>query len=266
MSDGVITTERNGHGPEAGSARAEAARAAISENPIWYHTIELAPGVLTPGRVDLRKIAAKLLPDDLRGKRALDVGAFDGFWSFELERRGADVTAIDVDRLEAAEWPPISRDRLEQESRELGVELGRGFRLASGALDSNVSRVICNVYDLGPDAVGGPVDFAFSGAILLHLRDPVRALERIHSTLAPGGELRIMEPISMSMTIRSPKRPAASFQAAGSDFNWWVPNLATLHGWLRAASFDDIRRLAILRPASESRMKQFYAGFSARRI
>jgi hypothetical protein len=243
----------------------EAAQAAIRENAVWYHTIELAPGVVTPGRVDLRRAASRVLPDDLRGIRALDVGTLDGFWAFEMERRGAEVVTIDVERIEAAEWPPLSRPRLEQATAEMDVELGRGFRLAAAVLGSSVTRRTCNVYDLTPETVGNPVNFAFSGSLLLHLRDPVRALERIHSTLGTGAELRVMEPISLATTLRLPRRPAASFQAAATDFNWWVPNLAGIHAWLRAASFEDIRRLAIVRPPSERRMRQFYAVYSARR-
>ena len=112
------------------------------------------------------------------GKRALDVGTFDGFWAFEMERRGADVVAIDVPTLEAAEWPEVNRERLEATAREWGLELGRGFRLAAEALGSSVERIECHVQELARDRIGGPVDFVFSGAILLHLRDPVGALER----------------------------------------------------------------------------------------
>ena len=168
------------------SASAAEARSALDQNLVWYHAIELAPGVVTPGQIDLREAAARVLPDDLSGLRALDVGTFDGFWAFEMERRGADVVAIDVDRLEAAEWPPIARARLEREAGERGVELGRGFELAAAALGSRAERRTVSVYDLTADRIGGPVDFAFSGAILLHLRDPVRALERIRGALADG--------------------------------------------------------------------------------
>ena len=252
--------------PGAGSApdRGDAARRAVAANPVWYHTIELAPGVSTPGRIDLRELAAQLLPRDMSTLRALDVGTFDGFWAFEMERRGAEVTAIDVDALEAAEWPPLSRPRLEREARDFGVELGLGFRLASEALGSSVRRVVCPVYDLTPEAIGGPVDFAFSGAILLHLRDPVRALERIHSALRPGGELRLCEPVSMTLSLLRRGRPAAYFQAAQDGFNWWVPNLAGLAAYMRAAGFSDARRIGIFRPPSERRMRQFQAGFTAR--
>ena len=259
-----LTGTREAEAAARPTSAGDVARAAIGANPVWYHTIELAPGVVTPGQIDLRGVASRLLPDDLSGKRCLDIGTFDGFWAFEMERRGAEVVAIDVDKLEAAEWPPRSRARMEQTSKELGVELGRGFRLASEALGSNVQRVVCSYYDLTPEAIGGHVDLAFNGAILLHLRDPVRALERARAVLKPDGELRVLEAVSMSMTLRSPRRPAASFQAAASDFNWWVPNLAGVHAWLQAAGFVDIRRTTIVRAPATRRMRQFCAGFLAR--
>ena len=242
----------------------EVARRAAEANPAWYHTIELAPGVVTSGQVDLRKVASRVLPDDLSRKRALDVGTFDGFWAFELERRGASVVAIDVERIEAAEWPPLSRAMLETEARAREVDLGRGFDLASRALGSSVERRLLGVYELSAEAIGGPVDFAFSGAILLHLRDPVQALERIASALRPGGELRLMEPFSPRLTLLSPRRPAASFRAAYEGFNWWLPNLATLGGWLRAAGFRDEQRLAIVRPPAIEGMRRLQVAYRAR--
>lgn len=241
------------------------ARRAVAENPVWYHAIELAPGVVTPGHVDLRSVAGRVLPDQMNGMRALDVGTFDGFWAFEMERRGAEVVAIDVERLERAEWPPVSRLRMERELAESELVLGRGFELAAAALGSGARRMICSVYDLDRPAIGGAVDFAFVGALLLHLRDPVRALERVHDALAPGGEMRIVEPFSPGLTLRSPRRPAARFQAADSDYNWWYPNLATLTAWPLAAGFVDVARGAIVRPPAASWMRQFYAAISARR-
>lgn len=251
----------SGDGAEGRSVAQEA----LDLNRVWYHTIDLAPGLTTPGHIDLRDFAPKVLPDDLTGLRALDVGAFDGFWSFEMERRGADVVAIDVDEIAAAEWPPIARERLERTAAEWEIELGRGFKLASEALGSRARRVVCNVYELTPEAIEGTVDFAFSGALMLHLRNPVAALERIWNTLKPGGELRLVEPFSPWLTLASPRRPAASFQAHASDFNWWVPNLAGIAAWLRTARFEDVRRVAIVRAPADRRMRQMQAGVSARR-
>jgi SAM-dependent methyltransferase len=247
------------------NATAAEARRALDSNPVWYHSIELAPGIVTPGQVDLRGAAARVLPDDLSGLRALDVGTFDGFWAFEMERRGAEVVAIDVERLEAAEWPPISRERLEHEAAERGVELGRGFELAARALGSRVERRLVNVYELTAEAIAGPVDFAFSGAILLHLRDPVRALERVAGTLRTGADLRLLEPFSPRLTLLSPRRPAASFGAAVQGFDWWLPNLAALGGWLRAAGLREERRVAIVRPPRGGPIRHWQAAYSARR-
>lgn len=248
---------------DAAGDRHEAARRAVASNPHWYHSIELAPGVVTPGYVDMRKIAPSVLPADLGGKRALDVGTFDGFWAFELERRGAEVVAIDVDAIDSAEWPPLNRPALEQRAQEWDIALGRGFAIAAEALGSDVSRVISSVYDVTPDRLGGPVDFAFSGDILLHLRDPVRALEAIRGTLLPGGTLMMFEPFSIAATLRAPRRPMAEFKPLETEFDWWYPNLSMLLAWPTAAGFVDVERVSIHRPSDAKRITGWHAGIVA---
>jgi SAM-dependent methyltransferase len=225
-------------------------RELIARNPRWYHTIDLAPGVTTPGLVDLRPIAPKVLPQNLAGRRALDLGTFDGFWALEMERRGAEAIAIDVGTAEEAEWPPHARVRLRAEAEAMGVELGLGFELAAQALRSSARRVVCDVYDLEPDLVGGPVDIAFCGALLLHLRDPVRALERIRETLLPGGVLLLLEPFAVRQTLISPTAPVARFEAHLTAFNWWVANVAALRAWVRAAGFTSTQVRGFHRPAA----------------
>jgi len=240
-------------------------RQLVDSNPVWYHTIELAPGVTTPGHVDLRRTAARHLPRRLDGVRALDAGAFDGFWTFELERRGAEVVAIDVERASDAQWPELNRPQLEAESAEWGLRLGDGFAIAAEALGSRARRVICDVLELTPEAIGGPVGFAFCGSLLVHLRDPVLALERITATLEPGGRLTVMEPISPALTVRSPRRPAARFQPLETPFNWWLPNLAALRAWLHSAGLDPLGLPRLARPPARKEMRQWYAVLDARR-
>jgi SAM-dependent methyltransferase len=224
-----------------------------ADNPVWYHTIDLGSGGVTAGQVDLRRVAPRVLPPDLRGRRALDVGTFDGFWAFELERRGASVVATDVDRIDDAEWPPLRRAGTREESDAWGVELGRGFRIAHAALGSSVSRVVCPVGELSVDRVGGPFDIVFVGALLLHLRDPVGALERVLSVLAPGGTLLMLEKLSVGATVRAPRRPLAEFQAASSNFTWWVPNLSALKAMVWAAGFVRVRVTGVHRPTGPMR-------------
>jgi hypothetical protein len=244
--------------------RLAAAKRALEENPTWYHSIELAPGVVTPGQVDHRRLAARILPDDLSGLRALDIGTFDGFWAFEMERRGAEVVAIDVDTIDAAEWPPLNRERLLRETASYELELGRGFRLAREILGSSVQRVICNVYDLRPEVIGGPVDFIFEGAVLLHLRDPIAALERARKTLAASGRMLVWESFSMPDTLRAPRRPLARFSPLVSDFTWWLPNYAALLSMPKAAGFREVRRIGLHRSTGRNRaMRNWYCAVEA---
>ncbi|MDP9100555.1 MAG: hypothetical protein M3N21_00155, partial [Actinomycetota bacterium] len=88
----------------------EEAVAALRAHPGWYHSMDLAPGVTTSGFTDLRAFSSRALPASLAGGRCLDVGTFDGFWAFEMERRGAaSVVGIDVDDTEQLEHPPLRR-------------------------------------------------------------------------------------------------------------------------------------------------------------
>jgi 2-polyprenyl-3-methyl-5-hydroxy-6-metoxy-1,4-benzoquinol methylase len=75
----------------------------------WWHSFELPDGTFIEGVCDLPGLKDRIgqfpIPDDLRGKRVLDIGTWDGWFAFEMERRGADVLAIDS-------WdnPPFPRD------------------------------------------------------------------------------------------------------------------------------------------------------------
>jgi len=206
---------------------------------LWYHTIDLPSGP-TAGAVDLRKIAPKVLPQRLDGARALDVGTFDGFWAFELEKRGAaDVVGTDLDRFDEAHWPRQNAAALAQEARDRGP--GERFGLARQALSSSVRRVVTSVEDLTADKLGGPVDYAVMGDLLLHLRDPVGGLERVHDVLKPGGRLLTLEQVNVPLTLLRPRRAAGSFQARATKMNWWEPNLRALQDWLAIAGFASSR-------------------------
>src|SRR3954451_14757517 len=145
----------------------------------WYHTIDL-PGGVTPGEYDLRGIVDRLpWPDSLAGMRCLDVGSRDGFYAFEMERRGAvEVVSLDVDDPSAYHLPepaPTGGDPAAQ------VEAGkRAFEFAHTALGSNVNRVYRSVYDLDP-AGQGKFDLVVVAPLLLPLRDPFAALRAIRS-------------------------------------------------------------------------------------
>src|SRR4051794_10274661 len=149
------------------------AREAIAADQLWYHTIEVAPGVVTPGWFDLRPIMDKMIWPDVRGKRVLDVGTYDGFIAFELEKRGAaEVVCTDILDHDHWDWPPEVRAKGGAElARLAGTEKGKGFPIVKELLGSSAERVECSVYDLSPERLGGTFDVVTCGSLLLHLRD-----------------------------------------------------------------------------------------------
>jgi len=140
----------------------------------WYHTLELAPGFVTGGIFDLRPVTSRYgLPERLDGMRALDVGTWDGYWAFEMERRGAEVVALDLDWEADLDWPATRRpDTFPDEPR------GQGFAIAKEMLGSSVERLNLSIYHALPEDIG-TFDLVFCGSVLIHLRDQVLALERI---------------------------------------------------------------------------------------
>ena len=205
----------------------------------WYHTLELAPGVVTPGWFDTRSVVGLLpFPDSLAGRRCLDIGTYDGFWAFEMERRGADeVIATDVMDARQWDWPVGTPAETIEAGRERKAE-GEGFEVAREALGSSVKRVDLSVYDLDPAEVG-EFDFVYLGSLLLHLRDPIRALERVRSVCR--GELLLVDNIDVVLTLRLPRVPAARVDGLGRPW-WWKPNVAGLLRMVEAAGFTLLER------------------------
>jgi tRNA (mo5U34)-methyltransferase len=204
---------------------------------LWYHTIALPGGVVTPGWFDLRPIVERMPWPDVRGKRCLDVGTYDGFLAFELERRGAaEVVAIDIGSHENWDWPPDMRATgPENLARLAGPEKGASFEIAKRALGSNVERVIMNVYDLSPDAPGGMFDVVTCGSLMLHLRDPLRALEAIRSVCS--GQFLSAEEIRLDLTALLRRTPVLRLNGSGELCQWFIPNAAGHRRMLYAAGF-----------------------------
>ena len=206
----------------------------------WYHTMELAPGVTTPGMFDHRPYVTRYgIPADLSGKRALDVGTMDGFWAFELERRGARVTALDLDDPAALDWPPRLRRAGEARAAE-GADLaeGSGFEVAHRALGSAVERRTMSVYEATPEALGGPFDLVFCGSVLIHLRDPMLALERMAGLCR--GRLVLAEEYSRKLDW-VPRLKVAEFRGESPWMTWWRPSSRTWLAMVRCAGFEDVR-------------------------
>lgn len=208
----------------------------------WYHTLELPGGVVTPGEYDLRPVLDRVpLPDSLEGKRCLDVGTHDGFWAYEMERRGAaEVIALDLDDAADLDWPTPGPEITEEVRAAYGKHR-QAFDVAHRALGSSVQRRSHSVYALSGGELGH-FDFATIGTLLLHLRDPVGALTAIQSVLAGGGQLLCNEAIGTTSSIIRRKVPRAKFTVVPGEPFWWMPNVAGLSAFLRQAGFEEVSR------------------------
>ena len=222
---------------DADEASADRAVARLTEQVAersWYHTIELAPGVETPGWFDLRAVAPKVLPDDLGGRRCLDIASFDGFWALSMQDRGAsEVVAIDVLDPRGWDWPTGSEAQVEE---AIGARkgAGEGFDIVMSALERQITRRDMSVYDLDAAELG-TFDFVYFGSLLLHLRDPVRALERARSVCS--GEMVVVDAIDPALTVMHPRRPVAHFDGKGRPW-WWKGNATAIARMVESAGFE----------------------------
>ena len=183
----------------------------------WYHTLELPGGEVTPGIFDLRpSCRAYGIPERLDGLRALEVGTWDGFWAFELERRGAEVVALDLDDERDLDWPPRRRPTAFPDEPR-----GKGFALARELLDSSVDRRNLSIYAATPEELGGQFDLVFCGSVLIHLRDQLLALQRMAELTKPGGLLISAEEYDLPRLARPlpglalPRRPRQRRSCSG---------------------------------------------------
>jgi len=200
----------------------------------WYHTIDLGNGIETPGRFNHRPIVKDyLLPESLAGKRVLDVATNNGFWAFEMERRGArEVIAVDVQTHGELDVPPHERPTLSAE--KLAERRDIGFNVAKEIRGSKAIRQNMSVYHVSPETVG-TFDFVFCGDLLLHLMNPVQAAANICSVTS--GEAYIVD-------CYSPFIPqmAMIYQSADQG-TWWGFSYSALERILRDAGFKKVELL-----------------------
>jgi len=188
----------------------------------WRHSIDLGNGVITPGAIPRENMELKLngihLPDNLRGKSVLDIGAWDGFYSFECEKRGAK--------------PVIAMDSPVWESQGGFC----GFSYAKNVLQSKVKPLLMSVYDITPDNTE-PVDIILFLGVIYHLKHPLLALENL---AAVTKELLILESHCIDFGIEEPMMKFHANRNGVKDFNpsnFWEPNIPALKEMLKEVGF-----------------------------
>jgi cephalosporin hydroxylase len=187
----------------------EQARAFLEAERIpWVQRFELAPGVMTPGPLDVaHPLALAGLPDDLTGRTVLDVGTLNGAVAFEAERRGADrVIAVAV---EAPEY--------------------YGFDRIAGLLGSRVEYLQAALYEL-PDLLDEPADIAVLLSGLHHFRHPLLALDALRRATR--------EQALIQSAVGETTRFHRSDELGGDPTNWFTPSPGDLMDWLASAGFD----------------------------
>jgi tRNA (mo5U34)-methyltransferase len=248
-------------------------QAAVDAVGFWWHSIDLGHGVVTPGAKSLSHITRELeslrLPD-LRGKSVLDIGAYDGYYSFAAERLNA-ARVVALDRFAWSIDLPAA-ERYRRECKAKGVDPRpveetpnwkpetlpgkRGFDTAHSALHSKV-EVMVDEFMTMDVAPLGIFDVVLYLGVLYHMEDPLRSLKRLagvtrelavietHAVALPGYEhLELSEFYSSSQLNRDPS-------------NWWGPNLKALVGLCRAAGFTRVEIVAGRMPRGwKQRLKQ----------
>lgn len=181
----------------------------------WFHNFELIPGVFTNGHAPTREEdrgALFHIPLDLSGKRVLDIGCADGYFTFLAETRGANVVAIDA-------WPQ------------------QGFFFAHEVRGSKAEFHRMDIYDLQPDTFGA-FDIVFFMGVYYHLKNPILALERIASVTR---EMAIIESQIIDLEPGQGEAFSRFYEhddlAPGDPTNWWAPNVPCLLQTVRAAGF-----------------------------
>ena len=203
----------------------------------WYHSIEVSPGLVTPGWFDLRPIVERLPWPDVRGRRCLDVGTSDGYLAFELERRGAaEVVAVDIAAHGRWDWEAHMRELGPAYLREVeGSEPGVGFEVARALIGSAVRREQLGVHELSPGAVGA-FDVVVCGSLLLHLRDPLGALAAIRSVCREC--LLSTNQVDLVRSLVTRRRPLVRLDGTSGITQWWIPNAAGHRQMLLASGFQ----------------------------
>ncbi len=191
----------------------------------WFHTIDLGNGVVTPGMYDpVTGLHGSrfCVPNDLTGKTVLDIGCWDGAWSFEAKRRGAArVLATDSFSWGGGGWGNRS-----------------AFETARDVLDLGVEDMTIDVMELSRDRVG-QFDVVFFFGVLYHMRHPMLALEKVRDVTAPGG-LAIVETHCDMLDLDVPALGFYPNRELGRDpTNWFGPNPAALIGMLNTCGFAD---------------------------
>jgi tRNA (mo5U34)-methyltransferase len=203
---------------DAGFERRVQELSASAQDRVRYHSIELRDGSVLPGLQSLDHLRWRLslfnLPADLRGKRVLDIGAWDGWFSFECERRGAEVVAVDC------------------------VELDT-FLEARSLLDSKVEYLTLDVDELSAARLG-QFDIVLFFGVLYHLRHPMLGLQKVVELCRDTALIESFVMASEARAIPTIMEFYEGVELGGQIDNWCGPTPECLLAMCRSAGFAEV--------------------------
>jgi tRNA (mo5U34)-methyltransferase len=186
----------------AAPAEAERVRDSVA---LWFHTFALAPGIYTPGIArDHGYRMGVLGKERFDGRSVLDVGAFDGFYSFLAEQRGAR-RIVAVDNEQYVDWVGARFD--------VALPPAAGFKAIAELTGSEVEYHRMDAFDVRD--LGEKFDVALCFGILHRVTDPVALLQALADVVAPGGEI-ILETYGTRMDAAM---PAMEVRESGDVYN-----------------------------------------------
>ena len=238
----------------ADATRAADLRARVANVGFWWHSIDLGDGVVTPGAKSADWLEAeldRLELGDLQGKTVLDIGAYDGYYSFAAERLGAErVVALDH-YVWSADMPGYMRYRDERIAAGLEVEPvealpefwrpdelpgRRPFDLAHEALGSRVEVVVGDLFDFDLTELGS-FDVVLYLGVLYHVRHPLLALERLAAVTRGMAYIETQAELFRGSGGRPMCRFIEGDELNNDPSNWWTFNEEALLSMCRAAGF-----------------------------
>jgi hypothetical protein len=200
----------------------------------------LGNGLTSKGYYDHRSVVDQYgIPASLEGKTVLDVGTADGFWAFELERRGASrVVGINIARYGDFDWLPWVRDAL---GPRADINGRMRFELAHAMRDSKVEFEVCSVYDLSPERVG-TFDVHGSTVVFEVVVDDYAEVwvngELPHTLGDSGGHVAAGFNAPNRVVLTRDARPGATYTIAVFGINGPISASPRNYIWVRTATLD----------------------------
>ncbi|WP_315831132.1 class I SAM-dependent methyltransferase [Bradyrhizobium prioriisuperbiae] len=190
----------------------------------WWHTIDFGDGNASVGKKSKSLITAEadaiFRSLDLKGCSVLDVGAWDGFYSFEAKKRGAS-RVLATDHFIWTEHPHARRN----------------FEIARELTGLDIEDRVIGVQDICIESVG-QFDYVFFFGVFYHLLDPISAIQSL-SKIAKKGLI-----VETQMALNFLPWPAMRFypttELLNDPTNWWAPNRACVAGLLQASGFERV--------------------------